>query len=405
MKQECKREIIFCSQQIRIAVGGCRRDLCELFRLGVSFLRCGGRWVCAEALRTGTMVHVGVVGAGAVGAFVGARLLAGNTGEGALADLKVTLVGRQSLIDCFRGNGNVLVTHTSNGEVSRHPASKEFVVSDQIADVADADIILVAVKGAHTEDVAHSLRKVLPKGVPKTIFSLQNGVANAHILSSIIADKNVTVLPASVVFNVVWSGADFAQRTPGEIFIQDGPHAALFARLARRGSIPIQVEPDLTAVQYGKLLINLNNAVNALGGIPIVATFKDPHLRKVVSMCIYEAIDVFDRAGIPMKSPKRDASIRVWPRLFGLPDPLFNAIFDIVIKMHPAAKTSMLQDLERGRLTEIDLLNGEVVRVAKEHGFEEPKVNAILVKLIKEAEANGGTPMMPGPELYDLVTK
>ncbi|GBG25666.1 Hypothetical Protein FCC1311_018852 [Hondaea fermentalgiana] len=353
------------------------------------------------------MPHVGVLGAGAVGAYVGARLLAGNVGEGAVSDLKVTLVGRESLLDAVEANGGVLVTHTIAGERADHVQDDHFVVTKDVGALADAEIILVAVKASHTEGVAKQLRDLFAAspgaaGPQRTIISLQNGVTNARILREIINDEKVAVLAGSVVFNVVWAGADFSQTTSGDIVVQDGPQASLFGRLSTRGGIPVVVQPDITALQYGKLLINLNNAVNALAGIPILDCFKDPGLRRSIALSIYEAIDVLSRAGIPIKSPNK-SSIYMLPRLFSLPDCLFRIVMPFVIKIHPKAKTSMLQDLERGRTTEIDLLNGEIVRVAKEHNLEEPFVNATLVRLVKEAESRG-SPKMDGEQLLSLLS-
>lgn len=351
------------------------------------------------------MVHVGVLGAGAVGSYVGARILAGNQGPEAVSDLKVTLVGRQSLLDAVSEAGNKITSRTVAGQTAVQDVGDNLIITDKMEALIDADIIVVAVKAAQTLDAAKELDALLPKddGKARTIISLQNGVTNSQILRENINTQNLTVLPGLVVFNIVWSGAEFSQTSTGEVFIQDGPQMEIFGRMCNKGGIDTIVEKDITAKQYGKLLINLNNAINALSGIPTLQTTKDASFRKVSVLATNEAISVLDKAGIPIQSPSKTGYIRLLPVIFNLPEFLFKIVFPRIVTLNPKAKSSMLQDLERGRLTEVDLLNGEVVRVAKEHGFEVPKVNATLVELIKQAEGHG-SPCLKGAELLAKVS-
>ncbi|GBG25665.1 Hypothetical Protein FCC1311_018842 [Hondaea fermentalgiana] len=349
------------------------------------------------------MVHVGVLGAGAVGAFFGGRILAGNEGEGAVEDLKVTLVGRSSLLKAVEEAGGMLTTATVHGETNVMRVGKDLVVTDKMEELSDCDIIIVAVKGGQTETVARELAAILrenPK--PRTLVSLQNGVCNAQTLRDNIPLDGVSVLAGMLVFNIIWNDATFTQTSTGETFLQDGPHAALFARMCARGGVEVEVEEDITPRQYGKLLLNMSNAINALAGVPTLETLMNPEFRKVAVLSMNEALAVFDKAGISVQSPSKGGYIRLLPVIFALPQLVFKFVFPYILKINPTAKTSMLQDLERGRLTEIDLLNGEITRVAKAHGIDEPKVNTELIALVKAAEGNG-SPHFAGEDLLHRV--
>jgi len=138
--------------------------------------------------------------------------------------------------------------------------------------------------------------------------------------------------------------------------------------------------------------------VNALHGEPILYTLRDPQARIVLRAAILEAIDVFTAAGIPLATD--GPPVTALPKLLGLPSCIFRCVQPLVKTLKPDAKTSMLIDIQNNRLTEVDFLNGEVVRVAQEHGLPEPKVNLAIILLIKAAEEKGtGSPELGGRAL------
>lgn len=349
------------------------------------------------------MVHVGVLGAGAIGTFVGVRLLAGNFGENAVDDFKVTLVGRKSLIEAVREANNTITSKTLSGKSTVHEVGGSLVVTDDMNALREADIILVAVKSAQTAGVARALCDMLEDREKRcTIISLQNGVSNARVLRDNIHNENVHVAAGLVVFNVVWSGSTFAQTTKGEIFVQNKPQVEFFANISNNGEVSTVVEDDITPKQYGKLVLNLNNAINALSGKTMLQCVEDHDFRRVSVLACGEAMSIFDELEMSFESPSKGHNLRLMPYVFSLPNLVFRSIFPYIMKMSPSAKTSMLQDLERGRMTEIDSLNGEILHLAKTHGLPVPPVNARLVQLIKSAEGKA-SPNLSGADLLALV--
>src|SRR5690606_11829169 len=117
-------------------------------------------------------------------------------------------------------------------------------------------------------------------------------------------------------------------------------------------------ERDMLAVLWGKLLLNLNNSVNALAGIPLKAELEQRGYREVFAACMEEALVALERAGL---RPKVDVPLppRWLPRVLRLPTPAFRVVAARMIRMDPSARSSMLEDLSSGRPTEIDALNGE----------------------------------------------
>ena len=140
----------------------------------------------------------------------------------------------------------------------------------------------------------------------------------------------------------------------------------------------------MKAVAWGKLLINLNNAVNALSGRTLLEQLKERDYRRVVAASQIEALELLEAAGI---APAKIGPVppRLLPHAIAAPDLIFNNLFLRTQKIDAKARSSMYDDLAAGRPTEIDYLNGEVVKLAKSLGREAP-VNSAIVELIKIAE-------------------
>jgi 2-dehydropantoate 2-reductase len=339
-------------------------------------------------------LRVVVVGAGAIGAFVGARVA-----EGAGGTAEVTLVGRTSLRAAVEREGGAVRSRTLGAaHADETRLSGSFRVADGPAAAAEADVVIIAVKSGQTREACEQLLGALGTNRP-TVVSLQNGVRNPRCIREVLGARVALVVAGVVEFNVVWNEhACFEQSTSGQIMLGSrGPAASSLARMMRSGGLQVLQSDDITAQQYGKLLVNLNNGVNGLVGVPVLSMLRDGDKRRVVAEAIAEARDVFRSAGIRVEALKP-----IWLMLFllRLPDWLFSCVQPLFIKIDAAAKTSLLQDLEAKRLSEVDLLNGEVLAVAREHGLPEPRVNAAIVRLVKLAEArHEGSPCLTGAQL------
>ncbi|MEP7101575.1 MAG: ketopantoate reductase C-terminal domain-containing protein, partial [Burkholderiales bacterium] len=138
---------------------------------------------------------------------------------------------------------------------------------------------------------------------------------------------------------------------------------------------------DLRAVQWGKLLLNLNNPVNALSGQPLRAQLMERGYRQCLAALQTEALDVLRTARITPAQVGALPPHRI-PTLLRLPTPLFKLIAARMLRIAPQARSSMADDLALGRATEIDALCGEVVRLAESQALQAP-INARMVALVK----------------------
>jgi 2-dehydropantoate 2-reductase len=203
------------------------------------------------------------------------------------------------------------------------------------------------------------------------------------------------VLAGMVPFNVVGLGEGrFHRGTSGALIIE-----ALrpdIANALRTPHLQVEETENIESVQWGKLLLNLNNALNALSGIPLHEQLLDPRWRRVLAGQQAEALRLLHVAGIrPWSMGPLPAN--ALPRILRLPTPLFRLLARSSVKIDRQARSSMWEDLERGRPTEIDQLQGEVIALADRLGREAP-LNARVLELVKQAErAGSGSPRL-GPE-------
>ena len=145
----------------------------------------------------------------------------------------------------------------------------------------------------------------------------------------------------------------------------------------------MHLHDDLLAIQWGKLLLNLNNPVNALSGLPLKEQLHDSEMRLVTAALQREAMGIMRVAGIkPAKLTS--VSMRALPYVLSLPTWLFRRLAASMLRIDDRARSSMADDLAMGRPTEIDALCGEVVRLAAKAGMKAP-INARMMLMINAA--------------------
>ena len=185
-----------------------------------------------------------------------------------------------------------------------------------------------------------------------------------------------------VPYNVAELGpGHFHRGTAGVLAAQDHPALRAWQPLFDAAGVPLQLHADLLPVQWAKLLLNLNNPVNALSGLPLRAELMERDFRRVLAALQDEALAALQAAGI---RPARITPLPPhWlPRVLRLPTPLFQRVARRMLAIDANARSSMADDLALGRRTEIDAFCGEVVRLAQAHGLQAP-LNARLQRLVE----------------------
>ncbi|MFT7623626.1 MAG: 2-dehydropantoate 2-reductase [Myxococcota bacterium] len=324
---------------------------------------------------------VGVMGAGAVGTYAGVRLSA--------AGHRVILVGRRRLVDSRDTLGAV----TLDGRSIKPSAN--LVVSEVVDPLAEADVCLMAVKGGDSEAAAAQLVGCLPSDRP--VVSLQNGLRNPARIRRVWSGP---VIPGVVAPNVFLDDNYVAhQATKGPFYVGAGADSEPLSQLvasARAGGFDLRSSPVIRDIMAGKLLMNLGNGVGAALGLGWAELLGDSDARWCFSECILEGLGVMRTAGYRPKG-----AIALPPGIVGralrLPGFVIGPAVRGLAGATEGSRSSTLQDLDRGRPTEIGDLNGEIVALAA--GEPTPANTRVLdtVRAHEAARAAGRSPDYPSP--------
>ena len=313
-----------------------------------------------------------IAGAGSIGCFVGGVLAA--------AGRNVALLGRGAIAADVQREG--LRISDADGLNARLPPERAAMHVDP-AILADAQVIFVTVKSGATEDMASLIANHAPGAA--IIVSLQNGVGHAERLRAILPGHEVRA--GMVPFNVIQPApGHFRRATNGKIMIGKGP--AKLDRLFDGSALEVEERGDIDGVLWGKLLVNLNNAVNALSGVPLKQQLENRQWRLVVARQLEEGLATLKAAGIEPKTAI-PIPIKRMPTLLRLPNFLFTRMAKKTLNFDPEARSSMADDFARGRTSEIEALQGAIIALAERHGVAVP-VNRRVRDYVRAVEREGG---------------
>lgn len=283
------------------------------------------------------------------------------------------------------------------------PASRITATTDPATALSKAQLILVTVKSNHTRDMATLIAAHAPDGA--TVVSFQNGLDNARVLEEVLGTR-VRVVAGMVPFNIVQTRdagdvPHMHRATSGRIHIAAG-HRGLADSLDVTGARVVQ-HNNMPAIAWGKLVLNLNNALNALCGMPLAQELSDRRWRLILAAQAEEALAVLKAAAI---KPARVDGVdpRLLPIGLRLPDFLFRITARSMLAIDARARSSMWDDLQRRRATEIEYLQGAVIRLAATSQTAVPLTQRIR-DLIREAETagNGSPSLSPQDVVGNLV--
>ena len=298
--------------------------------------------------------RVAVVGAGAVGGYFGGML--------ARAGAPVMMIGRAAFVEAVRRNGLFLDT-------LQFKESVRVEASTELEDVRGAEVVLFCVKTTDNAATAKSLASLLPAGA--LVVSMQNGVDNAE---QIRAASGIEALSAVVyVAASVPEPGRVKHAGRGDLVV--GPRNSRteqFAALFEGAGVACRISDNIAGELWTKLTWNCAlNAISALGRAKYGQIAASPDARKVVETAVYEVLAVAKAAGVhPPGFEDRQVALA--------------GAFKIATQMAEAL-SSTAQDMNRGKRTEIDSLNGYISRRGAELGVPAP-VNHALYTLVKLVE-------------------
>ncbi|WP_039948710.1 2-dehydropantoate 2-reductase [Leptospira fainei] len=319
-----------------------------------------------------------ILGSGSIGTYIGAHLV--NAG------FPVVFVGRERNRKEIQLFG--LGISDFSGKFFSIPPNKIEYATD-LKEVRGASIFLVTVKSRDTKELGHALNKHLSSAEKEKaiIVSFQNGVKNKSLLYESIPHLGERILAGMVPFNVIAKGkGQFHRGTSGDLVVQENQYGRKIVDYLRVAGLSAGTHPNMDGVLWGKLLINLNNSLNALSGIPLREELSLRGYRRILAAMISEGFEVLKLAGLrPSRAGKMIPQLA--PLILKLPDCLFFKAAASMVKIDPEARSSMWEDLNQGRPTEIDTLNGEILKLADKVGHGAP-INRAIVALVREAEKN-----------------
>ena len=299
------------------------------------------------------MAKIAVMGAGAVGCYYGGML--------ARAGHEVTLIGRPNHVDAIQRDGLLLDTQSFKEQV-------RLQASTEPSAVAGATLVLFCVKSTDTESAAAAIRPHLLPGA--LVLSLQNGVDNAVRLQAALPAQEVAASVVYVATEMPGPG-HVKHNGRGELVIAASPSSAEAAALLIAAGVPTDISANVEGALWAKLILNCAyNALSAITQQPYGQLVQGEGVQDVIRDLVNECLAVAQADGITV------------------PGDVWQAVERIALTM-PQQFSSTAQDLARGKRSEIDHLNGYVLRRGEVLGIATP-VNRVMHTLVKLLEESRG---------------
>lgn len=294
-------------------------------------------------------MKIAIMGAGAVGCYYGGML--------ARAGHDVVLIGRPRHVQSINRDGLLLETASFTERV-------QLTACTDGNGAKDADIVLCCVKTSDTAQAASEMAPFLKPGA--VIVSLQNGIENPELLRAQLRQE---VIPAAVYVATEMAGDGHVRHHgAGQLVIGQSLRSSEVANMFVSARIPVEISDNIEGVLWTKLIINCAyNALSAITALPYGKLVQHAGVEQVLRDVVDECLAVAARAGV---TPVGD----VWEGVQRIPKIMANQT------------SSTAQDLKRGRRSEIDHLNGCIVRKGEALGIATP-VNRLLHALVKILES------------------
>ena len=301
-------------------------------------------------------MKIAIIGAGAMGSLFGGRL--------ALAGEDVWLLDVwEEHVRTIRDKGLMIAT-VANDLVAQPRATTK------PEDIGLADLVIIFVKSSATRAAAQTAAGLL--GPQTAVLTLQNGYGNAETIAEVVGAERVIAGTTAQGATLLGPGrimhGGSGDTHIGELGGGKTDRLEEVAACLTRAGIQTIADDNVAALIWGKLVVNVGiNALTAITGLKNGELADHEETRQVLAMAVEEAVRVADAAGIRL--------------------PYDNAVEKVLAVAVATAqnRSSMLQDLSGGRLTEIDAINGALVREGERVGVATP-VNSVLTLLIKALE-------------------
>lgn len=308
-------------------------------------------------------MRVAVFGAGAVGAFYGARMSEGGA--------EVSLIARGSTLAALRDRGLRIVTPERTSE---HRLS----ATDDAAAIGPVDVVLFCVKSYDTEAAAMQLGPLVHDGT--AVVSLQNGIDNEERIAAVVGWDHVLGGSAYILGSVREPGVVEASGPRSIVFGEWGggeptPRVRAIIEVCERGGVDAVAAADVRVAKWEKFtLLAAFSAMSAATRLGIGEIREAPAAREMLRALMTEVWTVGRAEGLALASDLVDRQHR------------------LLLSQAPDAAASLRHDLLGGRRMELEALQGAVIRLGRRHGIPTPWMDAAYAILQPWARRNALPP-------------
>ena len=300
-------------------------------------------------------MRIAIMGSGGVGGYLGGRLAAGGQ--------DVTFIARGAHLAAIRERG-LRIESAGRGDVAIEPAK----ATDDPATLGPVDLVVFAVKLYDSESAARASRPLI--GPQTGIVTLQNGVDSVGVLSRVLGPEHVIGGVAQIAAVIAAPGVirhtgTLAHFQIGELDGGQSERLAALAQALEQAGVDHQVSDDIERDIWAKMVFLATFAgLTALTRLPIGPIRDDPETRALYREGLAEALAVARAKGI------------------GLPEDFVAKALARTDQLPAQMKSSLLEDLERGRRLELPWLSGAIVRMGQELGVATP-VHGFITAALK----------------------
>ena len=310
-----------------------------------------------------------IAGAGAIGNYLGVQLHE--------AGFYVTFLSSSRIVDAVQKFGLTL-EYPNNSRDVFSPQALSFTTDARCCQ--HADLVIITAKRLITASLIEQIKPYLQ--AHSILLTLQNGITNTALLKQ--AFPNHVVLGGMVTFNVIEKLPSlFRLTTSGHVYVEKQLPSLL--PIFQRADMVAKEHEDIEPLLWSKLLLNLINPLNALSGMTLKQNLSDRTFRQQWAACLREGLAVLKAAAI---QPAKITPLPLhWlPFTLSLPNWIYLLLAKNMSDMDATARSSMAQDLAKGKATEIDYLSGELVQLGKKVGVHTP-LNDKVYAAMKQKEA------------------
>ncbi|MBA4396460.1 MAG: 2-dehydropantoate 2-reductase [Syntrophus sp. (in: bacteria)] len=276
------------------------------------------------------------------------------------------------------------VTFLAGGERAERLAREGVIVNGKTRHIsvvapeeraAPADLVMVAVKYQHLDDAIRDMKNRV--GAETLIISVMNGIESEERIGAVYGMDRV-LYAVSLGIDALRDANSVIYTTQGKLFIGEAANPVLTERVRRvqalfeKAGIVYETPPDMLRILWWKFMINVGiNQASAVLRAPYALFQTAGEARELMGAAMREVVRLAVKTGVDLS----EADIEGF-------DPF-------LLRLNPQGKTSMLQDVEAGRKTEVEMFAGRVIEMGRRYGVPTP-VNQSLFAQIRKIESDGG---------------